>query len=98
MLYTDGVEMPSSAAISVAISAFNSLTLSPALAAIFLRPRHVAQKGPFGAFNRAFGRTERAYESMVGWLVRRWYVALAVFSLTCRVSLGVRKPYRQPGI
>jgi HAE1 family hydrophobic/amphiphilic exporter-1 len=67
-------------AISVVLSGVNSLTLSPALAAIFLRPRHVAQKGPFGAFNRGFGRTERAYESMVGWLVRRWWVALGIFA------------------
>ncbi len=67
-------------AISVVLSGVNSLTLSPALAAIFLRPRHIAQKGPFGAFNRGFGRTERAYESMVGWLVRRWWVALGIFS------------------
>ncbi len=42
-------------AISVLISAFNALTLSPALSAMLLKPRHEA-KGPlarfFGAFNR----------------------------------------------
>jgi HAE1 family hydrophobic/amphiphilic exporter-1 len=74
-------------AISVVLSGINSLTLSPALAAIFLRPRHIAQKGPFGAFNRGFGRTERAYESMVGWLVRRWWVALAVFSVAIAAAM-----------
>jgi HAE1 family hydrophobic/amphiphilic exporter-1 len=67
-------------AISVILSGINSLTLSPALAAIFLRPRKMAERGPFGAFNRGFGRTERAYEALVGWLVRRWPVAGAVFA------------------
>src|SRR3954470_4137826 len=47
-------------AISGLISAFNALTLSPALAALLLRPRPEA-RGPlgrfFGFFNRAFDRT-----------------------------------------
>ena len=50
-------------AVSVIISAFNALTLSPALSALLLRPRKEA-RGPLGAFfrwfNRSFGRaTER---------------------------------------
>ena len=50
-------------AISVLISAFNALTLSPALAALLLRPRS-KKRGVFGRlgdrFNRGFGRaTER---------------------------------------
>src|SRR5207253_4299532 len=44
-------------AISVLISAFNALTLSPALSAMLLRPRKES-RGPlakfFGAFNRGF--------------------------------------------
>jgi HAE1 family hydrophobic/amphiphilic exporter-1 len=59
-------------AISVVLSGINSLTLSPALAAIFLRPRKMAERGFFGAFNRQFARVELTYESTVGWLVRRW--------------------------
>ena len=47
-------------AVSVVLSGINSLTLSPALAAIFLRPREPKVTGPFGAFNKAFARTERA--------------------------------------
>jgi HAE1 family hydrophobic/amphiphilic exporter-1 len=77
-------------AISVILSGVNALTLSPALAAIFLRPRRPAERGPFGAFNRGFARTERAYESLVGWLVRRWPVAGAVFAaaIACTLWLG----------
>ncbi len=74
-------------AISVILSGINSLTLSPALAAIFLRPRKMADRGPFGAFNRGFGRTERAYESLVGWLVRRWPVAGAAFAAAIAAAL-----------
>jgi hydrophobic/amphiphilic exporter-1 (mainly G- bacteria), HAE1 family len=54
-------------AVSVLLSAFNALSLSPALSAILLRPKKAA-RGPLGkffaAFNRAFGRATDGY---VGW-------------------------------
>jgi len=46
-------------AISVAISAFNALSLSPALSALLLRPRKPA-RGPLGWFFRRFNRTFEA--------------------------------------
>jgi HAE1 family hydrophobic/amphiphilic exporter-1 len=54
-------------AISVILSAFNALTLSPALAALLLRPReesHGLLRRFFDWFNRAF---ERATDGYVGW-------------------------------
>src|SRR6185312_11309131 len=51
-------------AISVLISAFNALTLSPALCAMLLQPRseHRNVVGRFGAgFNRWFGRATDGY-------------------------------------
>ncbi len=61
-------------AISVLISAFNALTLSPALCALLLRPRKGA-RGPLGAFfrsfNRIFGRASRGYVSLCGSLIRK---------------------------
>jgi HAE1 family hydrophobic/amphiphilic exporter-1 len=54
-------------AISVILSAFNALTLSPALAALLLRPReesHGLLRKFFDWFNRVF---ERATEGYVGW-------------------------------
>jgi HAE1 family hydrophobic/amphiphilic exporter-1 len=54
-------------AISVILSAFNALTLSPALAALLLRPReesHGLLQRFFDWFNRVF---ERATEGYVGW-------------------------------
>ena len=55
-------------AISVLISAFNALTLSPALAALLLKPKSAERpRGPLGrffaGFNRLFGRTADKYVS-----------------------------------
>src|SRR5450432_1746433 len=51
-------------AVSVALSAFNALTLSPALSAMLLRPKKES-RGPLGAFfrwfNRVFGRATDGY-------------------------------------
>ncbi|HEY6084794.1 MAG TPA: efflux RND transporter permease subunit, partial [Nitrospira sp.] len=61
-------------ALSVVISAFNALTLSPALSALLLRPRTPA-RGPlglfFGWFNKWFGRATDGYVSMCGHLIRK---------------------------
>src|SRR3954470_14321754 len=61
-------------AISVIFSAFNALSLSPALSALLLRPRKES-RGPLGAFfrwfNRVFGRTTDGYVSMCGGLIRK---------------------------
>jgi HAE1 family hydrophobic/amphiphilic exporter-1 len=61
-------------AISVIFSAFNALSLSPALSALLLRPRKEA-RGPLGKFfrwfNRVFGRTTDGYVSLCGTLIRK---------------------------
>ncbi|HVN21375.1 MAG TPA: efflux RND transporter permease subunit, partial [Dongiaceae bacterium] len=66
-------------AISVIFSAFNALSLSPALSALLLRPRKQA-RGPLGAFfrwfNRVFGRTTDGYVSLCGTLIRRAGVSM----------------------
>src|SRR5712675_1890060 len=48
-------------AISTVISAFNSLTLSPALAALLLKPHSGKKNAFFRAFNRRFGAGAQAY-------------------------------------
>jgi len=72
-------------AISVILSAFNALTLSPALAALILKPR-TASRGPLGAFfgwfNRVFGRATESYVRVSGALIRKSalvFVLLAAF-------------------
>src|ERR1700678_2517139 len=68
-------------AISVILSAFNALTLSPALAALLLRPKqesHGLLRRFFDWFNRVF---ERATEGYVGWsgaLIRKSIIAIAI--------------------
>jgi multidrug efflux pump len=85
-------------AISTVISAFNSLTLSPAMAAILLRP-HDAPKdrvtrvmdsvfGRFFAwFNRVFKRSSNAYGRGVGGVLHRKSVALLVYALLIAATL-----------
>src|SRR5881394_3281868 len=73
-------------AVSVVISAFNALTLSPALSAMMLRPRKQA-RGPLGAFfrwfNRVFGRTTDGYVSWCGYLVHKaGFAFLLLLALT----------------
>src|SRR5467141_529635 len=66
-------------AVSVLISAFNALTLSPALSALLLRPRKES-KGLvgkfFAGFNRWFGKMTGGYVSWSHVLIRRWGIAL----------------------
>ena len=57
-------------AVSVVISAFNALTLSPALCALLLRHREPSQKGFFAAFNRWFARQMDCYTAFTPTLMR----------------------------
>lgn len=64
--------------ISVIISTFNALSLSPALSAMLLRPR-TEVKGPLGAFYRGFNRVfdagRNGYLGACGFLLRKSFVA-----------------------
>src|ERR1700758_2371159 len=68
-------------AISVIISAFNALTLSPALGALFLRPKKKTL-GPlakfFAWFNRMFDRSGNLYVRACHGLIRKSALALVV--------------------
>jgi hydrophobe/amphiphile efflux-1 (HAE1) family protein len=66
-------------AFSVLISSFNSLSLSPALASIFLRhTRREDRIAPFRGFNRAFDSLGNGFGRLVGTLGQRlaWLVVL----------------------
>src|SRR5229473_816952 len=84
-------------AISVLLSAFNALTLSPALAALLLRPRK-GSKGLlarfFGTFNRLFERATHGYVNVSHALIRKSVIAvliLAGFAVATGL-LGYRLP------
>ena len=57
-------------AVSVVISSFNALTLSPALCALLLRPREPPRHGFFAAFNRWFDRRTARYTAFAPTLAR----------------------------
>jgi len=84
-------------AISVIFSAFNALTLSPALCALLLQPRKES-KGLlarfFDWFNRVFRRATDKYVSVSGYLVRHSFIAVVVLiAVSCiAVFLGSRIP------
>ena len=68
-------------AISVIISAFNALTLSPALSALLLRPREKRSSWLqkfFDWFNRVFARTTNGYVRVASALIRKSAVAFAI--------------------
>ncbi len=77
-------------AISVLLSAFNALTLSPALSALLLRPREKTT-GPlrkfFDGFNRVFTMATDGYVRVAGALIRKSAVALIVL-IACGILAG----------
>ncbi len=68
-------------AVSVAISGFVALTLTPALCALWLRPRHGPRRGFFGWFNRGFDRVTNLYGSGVSYMIRRSVLALCLLAV-----------------
>ncbi|MGB3425179.1 MAG: multidrug efflux RND transporter permease subunit [Castellaniella sp.] len=93
-------------ALSTVISAFNSLTLSPALAALLLKPHDARPDaltrgmdrvlgGFFRAFNRTFGRASDGYARGVGAVVRRKGATLGVYLVLLALTAGVA--YIVPG-
>jgi len=75
-------------AISVILSAFNALTLSPALASLLLRPKKET-RGPlaklFGWFNRIFQSTTEGYVRWSGVLVQKVAVMLLLL-VACAIG------------
>jgi hydrophobic/amphiphilic exporter-1 (mainly G- bacteria), HAE1 family len=70
-------------AISVILSAFNALSLSPALAALLLKPK-TESRGPlarfFGWFNRTFARGTDTYVRLSGALLRKSAIAFLLLA------------------
>ncbi|HEX7361116.1 MAG TPA: efflux RND transporter permease subunit, partial [Bryobacteraceae bacterium] len=71
--------------ISVLLSVFNALSLSPALASLLLRPKkeHGVMARVFSGFNRGFDLFREGYLNVSGRLIRK-----AVFSLLCLAAIG----------
>jgi len=89
-------------AISTVISAVNSLTLSPALAALLLKghdaPKDALTRGMdrvfgrfFAAFNRAFGRGAAGYTQGVKTVISRKALMLAIYLALAAATVGLFK-------
>jgi HAE1 family hydrophobic/amphiphilic exporter-1 len=84
-------------AVSVLLSAFNALTLSPALAAMMLRPKGAAS-GPLGkfyaAFNSAFRRATDGYVGICRTMIRKIALGIGILAAlsVAAAILGWRLP------
>ena len=71
-------------AISVLFSAFNALTLSPALSALMLRPKKPT-RGPLGVFfrgfNKGFGHATDGYVNLCRHLIHKAFFAFLILAL-----------------
>jgi len=76
-------------AISVILSAFNALTLSPALCSILLRPKKEA-RGPlnwfYNGFNRMLGRGTEGYISASRGIIRKTIIGFVILAI---MSVGI---------
>ncbi|ARO87284.1 multidrug efflux RND transporter permease subunit [Nitrosospira lacus] len=78
-------------ALSVAISGFVALTLSPALCALVLKPGHGQPRGIWKMFNRSFGWIQTRYVGAVGIILKRSMMALVIFGALIAIILGLFK-------
>ena len=84
-------------AVSMLISAFNALTLSPALSAIMLQPKkeHRSLLTPFyNAFNKAYDSMAEKFASVCGWLCRHLTVSMALLAgiTACIIPVSKQVP------
>ncbi|MBX3629569.1 MAG: multidrug efflux RND transporter permease subunit [Nitrosomonas sp.] len=77
--------------VSVAISGFTALTLSPALCALILKPKHGESKGFWRVFDKAFDWMQARYVDMVGLVLKRTFISLAIFVALIVIMVGMFK-------
>ncbi len=76
-------------AFSIALSTINSLTLSPALAAVFLKGGQPPPRfKPFVLFNRFFDWLRELYGAVIHWFGAHWYV-VALFFVAAVAAIGM---------
>ena len=74
------------------LSGFNSLTLSPALSALLLRPTKDSKKGWFFRwFNKGYDFLQRGYDRCVSFLLRRVWIAAISFAAMVAIAIYLFK-------
>ncbi|MCE7913912.1 MAG: multidrug efflux RND transporter permease subunit [Nitrosomonas sp. PRO4] len=76
-------------ALSVAISGFVALTLSPALCALILKPGHGNPNRFWQLFNRTFGWLENRYVGTVGVVLKRSLLTIIIFVVLIMTVIGL---------
>ena len=83
-------------AATAVISAINAVTLKPAQCALYLKPKKQGSRPNafYRAFNRAYGKVEGAYISIVTWMVQRVGLMMMIFFVIIAVGgwLFLRQP------
>jgi HAE1 family hydrophobic/amphiphilic exporter-1 len=81
-------------AISVIISAFNALSLSPALCAMLLRPKgkHPSPMTPFyGWFNRMFGKVQNGYVNLSRRLIQKSVISFLILAMFAGLAYALSR-------
>jgi HAE1 family hydrophobic/amphiphilic exporter-1 len=84
-------------AIAVIISAFNALSLSPALCSLLLKPKHESHgllQRLFGGFNRLFEKATKRYVGISGALIRKMAISFTLLAVVAGAAflVGSRLP------
>lgn len=74
-------------AASTVLSGFNSLTLTPALCALFLEKSKPSNFFIYKGFNKAYDKTQGVYDKIVKWLLQRPGMALASYGALTVIAL-----------
>lgn len=74
-------------AASTVLSGFNSLTLTPALCALFLKKSVPSGFFLYRGFDRGFGQVQKGYDRAAGWLLEHPLPAFASFGTLCVVAV-----------
>ena len=70
-------------AVSTAFSGFNALTFTPAMCALFLRPKKPTKFFLYRWFNAGFAKTLNLYSNAIGKLLKRPAVAIGIYAALC---------------
>lgn len=74
-------------AASTVLSGFNSLTLTPALCALFLEKSKPSDFFIYKGFNKAYDKTQNAYDRIVKWLLIRPGIALVTYGILTALAI-----------
>lgn len=74
-------------AASTVLSGLNSLTLTPALCALFLKKSEPSKFFLYKWFNKGYDKTQGAYDGIVGWLLKRPIIALITYAVISTIAL-----------